>query len=165
MQVGRGLQMHGQHVRAGRDERLEVAFGFNHHQVYVERDGCNAVERFDDRQANRDVGHEAPIHDVDMQQVGAVMLHGPHGVPKRSEVSRQNGRGDPDVRANRHRLTSSEIVSLWAICRPGSGACRMTTPGATPGYGWSPTTVTRKPLARRMSAAPFAATPMRFGMT
>ena len=38
---------------------------------------CRTGERGDDRYSERQVGHEAPIHHVDVNQVGAAGLHLP----------------------------------------------------------------------------------------
>ena len=57
-----------------------MPFGLHHHQVYVQRHGRHALERFHDGQADRDVGDEPSVHDVDVQQIRASALDGAHGV-------------------------------------------------------------------------------------
>ena len=129
MEMGQHLDVHGNHRRAGLGERLEVAIGLFDHQVDVERDPGDALERADDRRADGDVRHEVAVHDVDVNEVGAAALRRGDGAAERGEVGRQDGWGNLD----RHRLTSIEIGSPGAIWKPACGFWRSTTPAATPG--------------------------------
>ena len=126
---------------AGPGERFDVAIGVADHQVHVERHLGDALERRDDRRADGDVRHEVPVHDVDVDQVGAAALDGGDRVAERREIRGQNRRRDEDA----HRLTSSEIGSPGAIWNPACGFWRSTMPAGMPGYGFEPTTATRKP--------------------
>ncbi len=77
----------------------------------VERHRGDARERADDRRTDRDVRDEMPVHDVDMNEVGAAAFDGRDRRAKGCEVGRQDRRRDLDV----HRLTSMEIGSPDAI--------------------------------------------------
>src|SRR6185436_6639249 len=121
----------------------------------------NPLEGRDNWGSNRDVRHEMPVHHINVDQIGAAALDRGHRLSERRKVCRQNRRRNQDA----HRLTSSEIGSPGAIWNPACGLWRSTTPAATPGYGFDPTTATRNPWPRRISAARSPLTPMRSGIT
>jgi hypothetical protein len=52
-------------------EGLEVGVGRRDHQVDVERQRAVAAQRRNDHGAEADVGHEVPVHDVEVQPVRA----------------------------------------------------------------------------------------------
>ena len=165
--VHRAVQMR-QHFHVDRDhrgagvgERLDVAVRLLNHQVHIERDGGDAPKRFHDRRTHRDVRDEVAVHHVDVYEIGAAALGRGDRVAQGREIGRQNRGGDEHA----HRLTSMEIGSPGPIWKPACGLCRMTMPAATPGYGFDPTTATRKPRVRRISAARSPLTPMRSGIT
>ena len=97
MEMGQHLDVHGNHRRAGLHERLDVAIGLVDHQVDVERDPGDALERADDRRPDGDVRHEMAVHDVDMNEVGAAALRRGDGVAERGEVGRQDRWGNLTV--------------------------------------------------------------------
>ena len=66
--------MHGDTVGASLDERLEITIRVLDHQVHVERQPGDLADGLDDRRANGDVGHEVPVHDVDVHQIRAAAL-------------------------------------------------------------------------------------------
>ncbi len=96
-----GLAMHQQMVGAGGGEILEIALGLDHHQMHIERPLRHPAHRRDDERADRQVRHEASIHHVDMDPVGAGRLDGPYLFAKAAEIGREDRRAD-DQRA-RHR--------------------------------------------------------------
>ena len=129
MQVRQHLDVHRDHRGAGVGERLDVAIGIRDHQVDVERHRGDALERLDDRRADRDVRHEVAVHHVDVNQIGAAALDRGDRVAERGEVGREDRRRDEHA----HRLTSSEIGSPGPIWKPACGLWRRTMPAATPG--------------------------------
>ena len=64
------LDVHRAAVRTRQVERLEVASGLAHHQVAVEEPIAVVAQRRDDRRADREIRHEVPVHDVNVQPVG-----------------------------------------------------------------------------------------------
>ena len=76
MQVRQHLDVHRHHVRAGIDERLDVAIGIADHQVHVERQRGRLAQRLHDRHADGDVGHEVSVHHVDVDLIGAAARRG-----------------------------------------------------------------------------------------
>ena len=106
MQVREHLDMHGHHVRARVDERLDVAIGVRDHQVDIERQLGRLAQRLHDRHANRDVGNEVAVHHVDVHLVGAAARGGGDLGAEIREVSGENRRSEAN-----HRLTSSAMAS------------------------------------------------------
>lgn len=96
MDVRAGLVMHGDAVRAGLRERIEIRIDGGDHQMDVERLGGDAAHRLHDRGAERDVGHEMPVHDVDMDPVGAGRIDGADLLTQFGEVGGQDRGGDAD---------------------------------------------------------------------
>ncbi len=61
--------MHDDRVRSGLGKRFDVAFGLDNHQVRFQGQAGNRTQRSHHGQAETDVGHEAPIHDIQMETV------------------------------------------------------------------------------------------------
>ena len=70
----------------------EMAFRLDDHQMHVERLLRAAAHRLHDQRPDRDIRHEAAVHDVDMNPVGAGRLDGANFIGKMSEVRRQDRR-------------------------------------------------------------------------
>ncbi len=71
VKVCAGLGVHCDHVCTGISKGLNIFLWFDDHEMDVDclcRCGAN---RFDNQRANRDVGHETAVHDVDVNPVGA----------------------------------------------------------------------------------------------
>jgi hypothetical protein len=66
--------MHRNDVRPGLGECLNILLGFDDHQVYVDHLSRRRTNRFHNRRANRDVGHETPVHDIDVNPIGASFI-------------------------------------------------------------------------------------------
>jgi hypothetical protein len=86
VQVRAGFSVDRHEVRARADEGLDVALGFDHHQVDVKRQARALPDGLDDRRADRDVGHEAAVHDVHVKLVGAAGFHAGHGLAQGGEI-------------------------------------------------------------------------------
>ena len=71
MQVASGLPVHDDLKGAGLGVGEGLGVGIVDHQVNVERPCGNPPQRLDHRQAERQIGHEVPIHDVDVQSIRA----------------------------------------------------------------------------------------------
>ena len=111
VQVGQDLHVHGYHRGPGVDERLHETIRFLDHQVDIEGDRDHSFERTDHRDADRQVRHEVPVHDVDVNEVGPSAFGRGNLCPELREVGCENRRSDLDL----HRLTSSEMVSPGEI--------------------------------------------------
>ena len=70
-----------QHRCASLDKHVEVAVRLFDHQMDVERDGCDLLDRPHDRRANRDVGYEVAVHHVHVNEVRATAFDG-RNVPR-----------------------------------------------------------------------------------
>src|SRR5260370_1281110 len=64
------LRMHGHGVGAGFGEIVQEEIDRRNHQMNVEGPIRMRPQRLHHRRPDRDVGHEMPVHDVDMQIVG-----------------------------------------------------------------------------------------------
>ena len=81
-------------VGARFDEALDVAFGFDDHQVYVERFGRRLPDEFQDGESERDVGNEDAVHYVDMYPLGGTFVDHPRVAVEVAEIGRKHGGGD-----------------------------------------------------------------------
>ena len=73
-------------IGAGLRKGDEMALRLDDHQMHIERLLRRAAHRLDDQRPDRDIGHEAAIHNVDMNPVGARSVDGANFVGKMSEV-------------------------------------------------------------------------------
>ena len=89
---------HEQRIGAGPGKNIEIAFRLDNHQVYIERLLRVASDRFDNHRSERDIRHEAAVHDVNMDPVGASRIDGTDLLGKMPEIRRQ------DRRCNNNRL-------------------------------------------------------------
>ncbi len=133
MQVGKHFHVDRDPRRPCLHEGLDVLIGVGDHQVHVQRNGGHAVHRLHDRRPHRQVRHEVPVHDVDVQQVGSATLDRRDLLAQRGEVRCQERWRDCERKGIHWRLTSSEMASPGAIWNPACGFWRSTMPGGTPG--------------------------------
>ena len=137
VQVRTRLGMHQQMIGAGVPERLEVRIGRGDHQMDVDGNGDVRTQRLHHHGADRDVGNEMAVHDVDVQPVGAGGLDRLGLFAQAREVGGQHGRRDQGpggVIGSRHSTphpgdeepveTAGEVV--WQDTQPSFGceACR-----------------------------------------
>ena len=92
--VGACLHMHGDDVGAGLGEGFEVGIARRDHQVHVERLLGNRPDRLHHVGADGDIGHEVPVHHVDMDPVGAGGFDCADFIAQFGEIGRQNRRRD-----------------------------------------------------------------------
>jgi len=105
-QVQRAVEMHagflmdGNPVGAGLREGLDEIVGILNHQVTVKRDAGNGfAKRGDYRRADRDVGDEVAIHDVDVKNRAAGVDGGLSLRAELGEVGGEDGWREFDQRA------------------------------------------------------------------
>ena len=61
-----GLDMHREAFGSGSGEGLDVAVRMAEHQVHIEVQLCQRTQVRDDLRTEADVGHEVPVHDIDV---------------------------------------------------------------------------------------------------
>jgi hypothetical protein len=90
-----GLGMDGNDVGAGLGERRDIGVDRRNHQVAVDHLAAGlACRRHHDR-AHGDVGHEVPVHHVDMDVVGPSRVDGADFLAQPGEIGRKNRGCDP----------------------------------------------------------------------
>jgi hypothetical protein len=92
--MGAGFRMNRDDVGAGLGELRNEEIDRRDHQVDVEHLGGMGPQCGDDGRADGDVGHEMPVHHVDVDIVCAGGIDRAHFLPQTGEVSRQDGRCD-----------------------------------------------------------------------
>ena len=92
VQMRAGLHMHGDDVGAGLGEGFEIGIARRDHQVHVERLVGVLAQRLHDVRADGDIGHEMPVHHVDMHPVGAGGLDRAHLLAEPGEIGRTEAR-------------------------------------------------------------------------
>ena len=91
----RRLRRHEQMIGAGLGKGGEIAVRLDDHQVHIERLPRVASYRFDNHRPERDIRHEAAVHHVDMNPVGAGRIDGAHFFPQFREIcGKDRGRYD-----------------------------------------------------------------------
>ena len=95
--MDRRLGVDGNHVRARTREVLDVAVGTVDHEMHVHRAGGHTPHRVGDKGPYRDVGHEMPVHDVDVDPLRAGLVDRAHLASQLREAAAQNRRRDLDA--------------------------------------------------------------------
>ena len=93
---GAGFGMDGDDVGAGLGELGHVRVDRRDHQMDVEGQLGVRPQRLHHRRADGDVGHEMPVHHVDMDVVGPGLLDRAHLLPQPREIGREDRRRDTD---------------------------------------------------------------------
>ncbi len=98
MQVNRGpgLALNEDTICPGIGEVGKVTFRLDDHQVDVERLRRRPAYSLQHDRPDRDVGHEATVHYIHMNPVGAGCIHCADLLPQTREICRQHGRRDDD---------------------------------------------------------------------
>jgi hypothetical protein len=81
-----------QMIGSGLDKCTEIALRLNDHQVHIKRLLRAASHRFDNHRAERNIRHEAAVHYVNVDPVGASQIDGTNLVGEMCEIRRQNRR-------------------------------------------------------------------------
>ena len=94
-----GLGMDGDVIAAGLGEGFEIGIAGRDHQMRVEDLLGVRAHRLDDVGAVGNVGHEMPVHHVEMDPVGAGRVDGADFFAQFGEIRRQDrGRDDEGTR-------------------------------------------------------------------
>ena len=96
MDMRAGFDMHGDDVGARLGEGFEIGIARRDHQMHVERLLGVGPDRFDDIRADRNVGHEMAVHDVDMDPVGAGGIDRADLLAELGEIGGEDRRGDDE---------------------------------------------------------------------
>ena len=94
MQVGAGFHLHADDVGTGLGEVGHVALRLDDHQVHVQGLGRDGPQGLHDQGADGDVGHEAAVHHVDVDPVGAGLVDGTDVFAETGEIGREDRRRD-----------------------------------------------------------------------
>jgi len=92
-----GLDVNADEIRPGLRERFDVAVGLGQHQVGVEESVAElgkTTQRGYDSRTKREIRHEVPIHDIEVQPLQAVRGHDGGTIAKCGVVSGQERRGE-----------------------------------------------------------------------
>ena len=98
------LDMHDHAIGAGIGKSLEIRVGRCDHQMHIEEFVRQRPDGAHDLWPDRDVRDEMPVHDIDMNPVGAGGDNRAHLLAEPREVGRKNGRGDQNLRPCDFRL-------------------------------------------------------------
>ena len=77
MDVRPRLRVDGDRVRPCLGKGVQIGIDRRDHQMHVERLGGVRAQRLHHRRADGDVGHEMPVHHIDVDPVGAGGVDGP----------------------------------------------------------------------------------------
>ena len=150
MQMGAGFRMHRDVIAAGLGEGLKIGIGWRDHEVRVKDLLAVRADRLDDVGAIGNVGHEMPVHHVEMDPVGARRVHGADFFAQFGEIRRQDRRRDDE--GTRRKLLGHVRFpkSLRGAERP------RVTWGRAGGNAAADVSCGRKNLPRRAAIAGFA---------
>ena len=96
-----GFGMHGDDIGARLGEGFEIRIARRDHQMHVENLLGVRAERLHHVGADGDVGHEMPVHHVDMDPVAARLVDGAHFLAQPREIGGENRWGNDDVAGHR----------------------------------------------------------------
>ncbi len=121
MEVGRGFDVDGQDVGPGIDVFVEVLLRSFDHEVnvdrYIDRPFCGLYHRC----AERQVGDEVAVHDIDVDPIGSALDDGDDLIRQPIKVRSQYGRRDHDPAHGPTRPSSSRAAEPVWTCWPGRG--------------------------------------------
>ena len=93
------LSVDGDDVGARFGESGDIGIDRRNHQMHVERERRMRPQRGDDARPEGDVGHEMPVHHIEMNPVGAGLRHRARLLAQPREIGRENrGRDDDAIR-------------------------------------------------------------------
>ncbi|MNC89173.1 hypothetical protein D3C83_50750 [compost metagenome] len=82
--------MNGDDARPGFGKGVEKRIDRRNHQVDVERLGAVRAKRLHNAWPDREVGHEMPVHHIDMDPVGACCVDGADLLAELGEIGGQD---------------------------------------------------------------------------
>ncbi len=100
--MGTGLQMGGDHIRPGIGEGLDIGIDRRNHQMHVHHGGDVLADGFAQGRAKGQVGHEMPVHDIDMHPIGPLGLDRLNFTSEIGEIGGQDRRRDLDGAVEGH---------------------------------------------------------------
>ena len=109
--MGKDFDVDGDHRGASAREGVDVAVRVGDHQVHIERDVRDALQRSNHRRSDRDIRDEVSVHHIDVNEIGAAAFGSSHRLTERGEIGGKDRRSD----LHGHRLTSIEIGSSGPI--------------------------------------------------
>jgi hypothetical protein len=86
--------MDGEGISPCLDERAEIFLWIFDHQMSVEREPRDFPNGLHHRHTDGKIGHEMPVHHVEMDRVGSRRLNLTDLIPETAKVSRKDGRSD-----------------------------------------------------------------------
>src|SRR5262249_21784892 len=90
VQVWARFDVNVNHRRACLDKFGGVALRHFDHQVNVEHQRGDAIDRFHDQRAKADIGDEMPVHHIDMEQIRAALLGLAYFLAQAGKIRRKN---------------------------------------------------------------------------
>src|SRR5262249_38850207 len=139
--------------------------GLDDHEVHVHRFVGQLTQRLDHVRAERDVGNEAPVHDVHVQPVGAGLEHLLDLLFQAREIGGEDA--GSDAYAVRHcglRATTTSTTVPGAASVPAAGLCPTTVPGEPSAVRRRATGPSCRPSVSRLAGAPPEVMRRRSGM-
>ena len=94
MDMRPGLGVNRQNVGAGFGKGIEIGVGRRNHQMDVDDQRRVRAQRLDHHRPDGNVGNEMPVHDIDMDVIGAGSGDRTDFRPQIGEIRRQDRRGD-----------------------------------------------------------------------
>ena len=92
----RGLDMNADDIGTSFGEVVNVSFWFDDHEVNIDRELRSFADGAHHHRADRDVGHEAPIHDIDVNPVGTGGFDRLYLLGDSAEIGCEDGWGNLD---------------------------------------------------------------------
>ena len=89
-----GFGMHGDDIGSRCGKGFDIDIDRADHQMDVERLGGVRAQRLHHHRPDREVGHEMPVHHIDMDPVRPGCVNRPHLFAQPREVGRENRRRD-----------------------------------------------------------------------
>ena len=146
------LEVHDQVIRARLRELLEEAQRIRHHEVHVQGKRCELAHGADQDGAEGEVGHELPVHHVDVQEIGARARDGPDLILQPREIGGEDG--GTDAMEPGFGPAPGRSVHLRVRAHGRSYSTTESRAETSPGLCFGPPsrTSTRKPSSRRPRA-------------
>ena len=94
MRMGPGLGMEADDIGPGLGEILQILIHRRDHQMHVERLGRMGAQRLHHGGPDGDIGHEMPVHHVDMNPIRARCVDRADFIAKAREIGGEDRGGD-----------------------------------------------------------------------